>query len=203
MIKPSYDPFRRNLWKGFIHFNQKRAFRKLILPHKVEADPERSLLLLTNHVSWWDGFWGFYLNEQEWNKRFQVIMLERELAPRKFLRHAGAFSIDPQSRSMIESLRYSAELLEDPQNMLLLFPQGKIWSFHNDKIDFGTAPAKILKWCRKPVQVVFGAVFVDFFQYHKPSLYYYLKEWDQEEEIGLVYQDFFRECLEEQSKRWV
>lgn len=203
MIKPSYDPIRRNLWKAFIHFNQKRAFKDLVIPNQVEADPDKSLFLLTNHVSWWDGFWGSYLNDLEWQKRFQVIMLERELAPRKFLRHAGAYSIDPGNRSMIESLRFTAELLENPQNMVLLFPQGKICSFHNPHIEFGTAPAKILKWTTNPVQVIFGVATVEFFQFHKPTLFYYLKEWDQANDLQAAYLDFFRECMEVQAKRWV
>lgn len=203
MIKPSYDPVRRQLWRSFIHFNQKRAFRKLILPHTVAADPKRSILLLSNHVSWWDGFWGSYLNDIHWNKRFHVIMLERELAARKFLRHVGAYSIDPGNRSMIESLRFTAELLNEPQNMVLLFPQGKICSFHNPVIDFGTAPKKILQWTQKPVQVILGVATVEFFQYHKPTLYYYLKEWDQKGELQEAYQEFHEECMEAQSQIWV
>jgi hypothetical protein len=51
-------------------------------------------------------------------------MPEEQLATRMFLNKAGAFSIKPGSRSAIESLNYASSLLYEPENLVVVFPQG-------------------------------------------------------------------------------
>ena len=46
----------------------------------------------------------------------------------QYLKYGGAFSINKKSRDMLQSLDYAAELLNDPQNLVLIFPQGKLYS---------------------------------------------------------------------------
>jgi hypothetical protein len=45
-----------------------------------------------------------------------------------WLRHLGSFSVDPGKLSVNESLAYAAEILNEPGNLLLFFPQGNLES---------------------------------------------------------------------------
>ena len=128
------------------------------------------------------------------------MMLEDELAKRSFMRQGGAFSIQPGSRSMIDSLNYAAELLQNPGNMVLLYPQGKIHSLYETDIQFGTGINHILKKAGSQVQVIGFVVLLDFMSRAKPTLRFYLKEmiYSPELDLNAAYQKFFNECLEKQ-----
>ncbi len=204
MIKPVYSKWGRFFWKNYCRSNIKLDFREMLIPYKPEPDPDKSIFLLSNHLSWWDGFWGYHLNDLLWGKRFHVMMLEEHLKTRQLLCHGGAYSIHRGGRAMVESLRFTADLLNDPENLVLLFPQGKIHSQHSPDMEFQQGSTKILKWTQKPVQVIFGASFVDYFQHRKPSLYYFLEEWEGDvDRLSEDFSDFYRRMKEEQGKKWV
>lgn len=95
--------------------------------HLVE--PAFPLVLVANHESWWDGF---LLRKVQRalrpEARFHAAMLERELAPRPFLRLLGGLGMEPgsvsASRRFLRSLR--ALRRDDPSAVLAYFPQGVI-----------------------------------------------------------------------------
>lgn len=95
-----------------------------------DLPPDRPLLLVANHVSWWDPF---VLREAQRLLRpgapVYTVMLERELALRPFFRRIGAMGIDPGSpRSLlaaVRALRRRAAARRDA--VVLFFPQGRIW----------------------------------------------------------------------------
>ena len=61
-----------SLWKIKINFH--RVF--------VSGDFEEKglpVLLISNHISWWDGFWVVYLNIKLFHRKFYFMMLEEEL----------------------------------------------------------------------------------------------------------------------------
>ena len=128
------------------------------------------------------------------------MMLEDELAKRPFMRQGGAFSIQPGSRSMIDSLNYAAELLKNPENMLLLYPQGKIHSLYETDIQFGTGINHILKKAGPQVQVIGFVVLLDFLSRAKPRLRFYLQEMDyySETDLNQTYRNFYDECIQRQ-----
>ena len=45
-------------------------------------DNDLPVLLMSNHVSWWDGFWAMYVNLKVFRRKFHFMMLEDQL--RKF-----------------------------------------------------------------------------------------------------------------------
>ena len=64
-------------------------------------------------------------------------MLESQLKRYKFFRYTGAFSIEPSSpSSVIESLRYSSEILSETDNYLIFYPQGEIQPYETGFINF-------------------------------------------------------------------
>lgn len=158
----------------------RRGFGIIEVQNNLE---ERNLprLVISNHMSWWDGFWAAYLSVKELNRKFfHFMMLERYLRKHWFLNYTGGFSIDRNSRSLIESLNYSGEVLADKNNMVLMFPEGEIQSMHKQSFQFERGLDYIIKKTKNEVQIVFVANFVDCFSYRKPGWYSYLSEYKKD-----------------------
>mgnify|MGYP006266618545 CR=1 FL=1 len=139
-----------------------------------QLETDKSVLLLQNHISWWDGFWAYRFNDLYCKRRFHVMMLEEELDKRRFLTYAGAFSIQRNSRSMVESLSFAADLLRQPENLVLLFPQGQIRSLQVSDLHFGKGVERVIRKAIPHTQVLMSTVFPDYFSERKPLLRIYL-----------------------------
>ena len=132
------------------------------------------MLMLGNHISWWDGFLAQYVNIELFNRKLHIMMLEEQLEKRMFLNKTGAYSIKKGDRSAVESLRYSSDLLKDPNNLVILFPQGKIHSMFDFPVTFEKGWHRIVTNLEGPVQVVFFITLIDYFSSSKPQLNIYL-----------------------------
>jgi 1-acyl-sn-glycerol-3-phosphate acyltransferase len=203
MITAKHSRLGTWFWAQWSRWGIRLLFEDFRYEERVEVDPRRALLLVGNHISWWDGFWPLWLNHKHLGKRFHAMMLEEQLAQRRFLRSAGGFSINPRSRSVIASLSYAAELLSDPKNLLLIYPQGKIHSLYDQPIRFEKGLEKVLQLTQAPVQLVFSVALLDYHARPRPSLYYRLREYEGDvqaplAEIERAYQSFYDHCLERQ-----
>ncbi|MEZ4829408.1 MAG: lysophospholipid acyltransferase family protein [Bacteroidia bacterium] len=176
----------RFFWENFSAIAIRVCFRGMEFSGPVSPDPSRSMLMVGNHISWWDGFWPMILNKKLFGKKYHVMMLEAELSKRPFMRRGGAFSINPGNRSMVESLRYTAGLLENPENMVLMYPQGKIHSVYESTFEFQPGIEKIIGVCRKPVQVVFFASLLDYGSFPLPTLRMYMEEYTGEPAAAVI-----------------
>jgi hypothetical protein len=144
--------------------------------HGVRAEidacqPGKSILLIANHFSWWDGFIGNYLSYKFYHRKFHVMMLREQLAKRMFLNKAGAFSVEKSSRSAVESILYSAEVLSQKNNLLMMFPQGSIESLYHRDFVFAKGIEKILSKCDPLPELVFNINLVDYFSRPSPTLF--------------------------------
>jgi 1-acyl-sn-glycerol-3-phosphate acyltransferase len=177
--------------------------------HSISVEGEwkpvdKGSLIIGNHISWWDGFFAIYLNNRFLKKRFHLMLLEEQLNERKFFAKAGAFSINPGSRDVVESLRYAASLLNQPDNSVLVFPQGILHSLYNPTFTFERGIEKILRMAPQ-CQLLFYAIFVEYFSQRKPSLFYYLKEVEMvgplsKDQLQELYQSFYNESLTHHSQ---
>lgn len=112
-------------------------------------------------------------------------MLEEQLKSRMFLNKAGAFSIDKGKRSILETLDYSAGLLEEKNNMLVIYPQGTFQSLYHFPVNFEKGFIKILEQAdADKFQVFFYAALTDYFSARKPKLDIYLKKYAYEQGEG-------------------
>lgn len=136
-----------------------------------DCPEDKPVLLIANHFSWWDGFIGNYLSYKYYQKKFHVMMLREQLENRMFLNKAGAFSVEKSSRSAVESILYSAEILSQKENLLLMFPQGKIESLYHRDFHFAGGVEKILDKCDPPPIIVFNVNLVDYFSNVLPTLF--------------------------------
>ena len=194
--KPAYTTFFRffSRWKLKMHFHH--LYTELEHP-----DPGKPLLLIMNHFSWWDGFIGYYLNNQYFRKKFHVMMLEEELSKRMFLNKAGAFSIRKSNRSILESIRYSGDILSSPDNMLLMFPQGVFQSQYHQTLKFERGIEKILNRSSLDPEILFNINLVEYFEHSSPSLYIRTRIYNGDRVSDLMaadFREFHNSCISRQ-----
>jgi 1-acyl-sn-glycerol-3-phosphate acyltransferase len=171
-------PQKNKLIHWFFHhyiLNIVKGNFKQIKYNDVGVDKDKSVLLLANHFSWWDGFLLYYINHKILKKKFHVMVIAETMQQVSFFKYMGAFSVNKNSREILASLDYAAKLLNDPQNLVLIFPQGKLYSNFIDKISFEKGLLKITQGVSGKYQTVLAATFIESLQYKKPSASVYLK----------------------------
>jgi 1-acyl-sn-glycerol-3-phosphate acyltransferase len=168
---------------------------KQIKYNDVGVDKDKSVLLLANHFSWWDGFLLYYINHKILKKKFHVMVIAETMQQVSFFKYMGAFSVNKNSREILASLDYAAKLLNDPQNLVLIFPQGKLYSNFIDKVSFEKGLLKITQAANGKYQTVLAATFIESLQYKKPSASVYLKtitgNYNNIDDIRGAYQQHF------------
>jgi len=156
------------------------------------------VLLICNHMSWWDGIWAFHFNREVLHRKFHFMMLEEQLRKNWFFKYTGGFSVTKKSKSIIETIYYTAELLQNPENSVLMFPQGEIQSMHLHQFHFENGIGKILGKTSDPFQIVMLANLVDYFSDVKPNVAIYFEEFSGKpvkNEIEKAYNDFYGKCI--------
>ncbi|TAE52221.1 MAG: glycerol acyltransferase [Bacteroidetes bacterium] len=204
MLKARPTPFGRWFWQLFCRISIRMYFRGPVWEMPQVPDSQKSLLMVGNHVSWWDGFWMIRLNEMLFKREYYVMMLEEQLSPRPFMQQGGAFSIDPGSRSIVESLSYTAELLKNPRNLVQMYPQGEIHSVYHDQFVFSPGIERILKKAGDQTQLYFFAALLDYFSEPKPLLRFYIEPYDHlsqasdSQSLEQAYRAFYKSCTARQ-----
>ena len=201
IIKARHHWFFYPFFKFYSRWMPRMDFRKVILHSKV-VDRHQPILMLGNHISWWDGFLAQYLNIEFFKRKLHIMMLEEQLEKRMFLNKTGAYSIKKGDRSAIESLKYTSQLLLDPKNLVILFPQGKIHSMHDIPVTFEKGWFRIFKDISNPVQVIIFITLIDYFSSRKPYLHIYLYDYDyvgkSPDEMNSDFNAYISESIEQQ-----
>ena len=148
-------------------------FKKVSYNH-ISIPKDHAILLLQNHISWWDGFWGNYLTYDLFKRRYHVMTLEDQIVKNPLLRHLGGFSVRKNSRQALESIQYAKELLDDPKNTVLIFPQGRLQSMHVNEIHIEQGVMKLIEKIDAPCQVIYNAVTIDYLESFKPTVTFHL-----------------------------
>ncbi len=160
------------------------------------------ILVLSNHISWWDGFWMMHLNLKRLHRKFHFMMLEEQLRKHWYFQYSGAYSVKKNSRSIIESLNYSIDLLRNNKHMVFMFPQGKIHSLYSDSISFESGAQRIIDRSEDELQVLFVANLIDYFSNSKPELFTYIKQFSAKDLKGNLaekeYNAFYKQVLSQQ-----
>lgn len=204
IIKARHHWFYHPFFKLYSRWMPRKDFSLVALHHQLE-DRGLPVLMIGNHVSWWDGFLGQYLNLELFHRKIHIMMLEEQLRKRMFLNKTGAYSIRKGSRSALESIRYTAELLTNSKNLVLLYPQGKIHSLYDFPVAFEEGWYRLFKYLDQPVQMVFYVALFDFYSKRKPELHIYLREYNYEgkgpSETESGFNQFMESCLSIQKSR--
>lgn len=83
---------------------------------------------------------------------------------------------------MLETLEYTAELLKNQKNLVIIFPQGKLGSHHHSEVKFQKGVERILEKV-EGTKIVFSAFLVDYYGFRKPTLTISLKEYEGEKTL--------------------
>lgn len=130
-------------------------------------------------------------------------MLEEQLKKNWFFQHTGGYSIKKSTRSVVESLNYTAELLENNKNLVLMFPQGKIQSMHRSEFVFEKGIERILKLLNNEIEIVFEVNLVDYLSNAKPTAYLNAKTYKGDYSLAGIekaYNKYYNACLQIQEK---
>ncbi|MCD8166736.1 MAG: lysophospholipid acyltransferase family protein [Bacteroides sp.] len=150
MIKANHTFLGKQVCSFYAGYKLEQAFRTIEI-RGDQADLQLPVLILANHFSKWDGFIQYRINRILYRRKFHVMMLEEQLLKHPILRKGGAFSVRKNSRESLESLRYTLGLLRNRNNLVLLFPQGKIETLYTEPYRFQSGISYLLKRLEKPV----------------------------------------------------
>lgn len=185
-------------FKLFTLFKISSHFRKVIIKGSFNED-RRPVLVISNHSGWWDGFILLYLNMKIFKRKFHFMMLENQLRKYWYFNYAGGFSIKKGSRTALESLSYTSELLKVDDNLVLIFPQGEIVTSHTDRFVFEKGIERLYKEKGGSFRTIFHISLTDYFSSPKPTLYCYIKEqevfFENINDISNSFNSFYLECI--------
>ncbi len=204
MIKAKHHPVIYPLFKALTRYLLKRNFNSTHIEGEF-ADAGKPVLVIANHVSWWDGFWLIHLNLKILHRKFHFMMLEDQLKKHWYFRYTGGYSVKKRSRSIVESINYTTELLQNSQNMVFMFPQGEINSLYNNSMQFEKGIQRIIEQSPEEVQVLFVANMVDYFSNPKPNLCMYIQSFPAKSlkgsSVETEYNNFYNKSLEIQKAK--
>ena len=180
-----------------------RHFSKVSFYDTPQVQPDKATLLLMNHFSFNDGAILHRLCRKILKKEFKVMVVEDQLRAFIPLKFVGCFSVNKKSRTVIESLNYAASQLDNPENMLGIFPQGEVFSFHLNQVHFEKGLERILLKSEKPFQVIFAVALLDYLDSFKPHARVYLQEYTGpivSEMMEKNYNEFYKESKKKQRR---
>jgi 1-acyl-sn-glycerol-3-phosphate acyltransferase len=128
-------------------------------PNELEPGP---LLLVANHVSWWDGF---LLREVQRRLRpgrpFHVVMAEAQLRTQPVLQRLGAVPLR-DGPFAVRGLGRALEAIchRDPTAVIGYFPQGRIWPSYRRPLGFSRSGEWLARYL-EPVTVIPVALHIE------------------------------------------
>lgn len=130
-------------------------------------------------------------------------MDEENLRKHMFLNRVGVFSVQKNSRDILESLKYSSEILNDPNNLLTIYPSGAMYTQHQQVIQFQGGIDRILKGEQKYRSIVFAVFLIDYFGFARPEIRIYLENYtggQSTESLSNAYNSFYQNCVKMQTE---
>ena len=204
ILKAKHHFFIYPFFQNYALWKIRKAFHAVHIVGTFK-DENLPVLVIANHTSWWDGFWMAYLNKKKIHRQLHFMMLEKKLRKHWYFNYAGGYSVQKKTRSLLETIDYTAQLLKSSSNMVFMFPQGKIASMHETQIRFESGIEKILSRVDHDLHILFVANIVDFFSHPKPILYIHLEAYQNtnkdKKALQLAYNTFYAKALNNQKNR--
>lgn len=195
MLKPQKNFLITGFLNGYIAWIVRRHFKKVHF-NTPDFDSDQSILLIANHCSWWDGFILYHINRLYFKKKFHTMVLEETMQKVGIFKYLGGFSVAKNSKQVLEALSFAAGLLNDGNNMVVIFPQGKLHSNFVDEIGFEKGVFRIAAQAKPDFQYVFAASFTENFEHKKPSVFcsltvFHSNDFTTLEELRKAYQQHY------------
>jgi 1-acyl-sn-glycerol-3-phosphate acyltransferase len=203
MIAARHNKLYIWFFRNFFRMVEQFYFRKTTITSNVEPADNKSVLLLQNHFSWWDGYWSYRLSWLVFRRKFHVMMLEDQLRKHQFLNKCGVFSIQKNNRDFINSLNYTSDLLRNPENLVTIYPTGVMLTQHQQNLKFQKGIDRIIEGETQHFSIILAVFLVDYFGFARPELRVYLQEYSGERTIDAIEKDyhlFFQSCVNKQTE---
>lgn len=138
MIKAEQNKLALFVFDIYLDRLLKKYFQDFVLVNEFPSiNRDKSLILAPNHFSWWDGFFVYYSMKKLTGKNIFIMMLEEQLKRYWFFQKIGCFSINQNNKqSTVATLKYTLELLKNPDNCVVIFPQGEIEPFDKNPLSY-------------------------------------------------------------------
>jgi len=203
MVRNKQNFFIRWVLHTYVLWTIKRHLHEIIF-NEIETDPDKSILLLANHFSYWDSLILYIVSRKLFKRKYHVMVREDTTVKLQYLKYAGAFSVNKKSRDMLQSLDYAAGLLQSQKNIVLIFPQGKLYSNFVNDVNFEKGVTKVMANSEGKFQLIFAATFIQYMKHKKPTATVYLENaasaGKTQDELKNAYQQFYDRAKAEQTE---
>lgn len=167
---------KKSLWakllKPILFGNIEKNFYSVKIKNKenfYSGNPEYSRILYGMHNCFYDGQLAYYFCRKVFNANFYLMIQELYRLPQ--LAAVGGFSVEKNSPyEAVKSLNYASNLLKDKENMLWLFPQGKVMPPDYMPLKFESGLSYICNKVKK-VNVIPVAIKYTFVRQEKPEIF--------------------------------
>ncbi len=129
MHAPSWSPSMMAVFGAWLRFSFWVRFEEVCLSRKAVLPVGKTVVVVSNHMSWWDGFLIYlYRCRVSPNAPIFSVMLEEQLEKHGWLRKIGCVGIQPGNlKTTRETFCEIAQACADqPGSWILFFPQGRI-----------------------------------------------------------------------------
>ncbi len=173
-MKGQHSPFFRGLLDFYLQLKFKKGFQDVffeIEQTKNQLNPSLPILFVSNHMSWWDGFFISELQKKLVPRSSHfTVMLESELKKFPFFRKIGAVGLIPNdsfsvARSFLELRRLRRSL---GAFSMVFFPQGEIRPQQYRPLGFQKGLDPLIRLLH-PIQVIPVALHIEPMKTPKPS----------------------------------
>lgn len=132
------------------------------------GNPHYANLLYGSHYCFHDGQVAYYICRKGFDANFYMMIEELYKFP--ILSKIGGFSVEKNSSLALNSINYAAELLKNRDNMVWIFPQGKVLPPDFRPIKFESGLSSIVNKV-KHVNLIPVAVKFVFVRQYKPEIF--------------------------------
>ena len=128
LITANKDKWGANIIEPWVFWLVEHNFASIRIKNKENynlANPNYANLLYGNHSCFHDGQVAYYICRKMFNANFYLMI--QELYKLSLLSKIGGFSVEKDSPlEALKSINYASNLLADKDNMLWIFPQGRV-----------------------------------------------------------------------------
>lgn len=175
MISAEHKKWADRIFRYYLNGLFKRHFYAIYLVnHLPDLDPQKPLLLIPNHSSWWDGFFVYLLNKKCLHRKVYLMMLEEQLKENRFFRFLGAYSIKSDTyKDVKDSVQYTIDILnrKEKHTLVCFFPQGELQPWHTRPIVFKRGLEFILKRIKTGINLCFLGIRIEFLGEQRPEVF--------------------------------
>lgn len=170
------SPFFFRLYALTVGIAFKRFIREVKI-NPVPIKPDHSYILMCNHYGFMDGFAAAVLCRRAiWGegkmRKLYYMSVKAQMEKNKWMRYLGSFSVDPGKKSIMESFDFAAEVLSQPGNLIVYYPQARLETNHITHIHFESGLKAIIPRIQGKCQILWSSNIMDYFEGIMPTLTY-------------------------------